>query len=156
MRKLGISIALLALAGCASTNYSDFDVSEAVISKLKINETHNLNERQHKLEISFDYEISEYVDTNNLYNCSVQFLALDGTTISISNGKKSPCELNKAKGEKSIIWPTILDKAHSPSEEQLSKIKYPIEYFIAIHQRTGKNTNRIIGKSAIQVSTVKI
>lgn len=73
MRKLGISIALLALAGCASTNYSDFDVSEAVISKLKINETHNLNERQHKLEISFDYEISEYVDTNNLYNCSVQF-----------------------------------------------------------------------------------
>jgi len=156
MKKLVASIAFLTLAGCASTNYSDFEMGEAFISNLEVKEVHNVKERQHKLKLSFDYQISEYVDGADLYNCSVQFLALDGTTTSISTGKRLPCQLNKAKGEMSITWPTILDKTFSPSKEQLSNIKYPMEYFIAIHQRTGKRANQIIGKTPIQISEVKI
>ena len=156
MKKLVTSIAFLTLVGCASTNYSDFEMGEAYISNLEVKEIHNLKKRQHKLKLSFDYQISEYVSGVDLYNCSVQFLALDGTTTSISTGKRLPCKLNKAKGEISITWPTILDKTFSPSKEQLSNIKYPMEYFIAIHQRTGKITSQIIGKTPIQISEVKI
>jgi len=160
MRKLGTSIAFLALAGCASTNYSDFVMGEAFISKLEINEIHNLKRGKHKLKISFAYEISEYVGVGGagLYNCSVQFLTLNGTTTTtvITRGRHLPCELDNAKGEISITWPTILDKTFSPSKEQLAQIKYPMEYYVAIHQRTGENTSKIIGKSPIQVSSVKI
>jgi len=156
MKKLLTSIAFFTLAGCASTNYSDFEMGEAFISNLEVNEIHNLKKRQHKLKLSFDYQISEYTDGADLYNCSVQFLALDGTTTSISTGRRLPCKLNKAKGKMSITWPTILDKTFSLSKEQLSKIKYPIEYFVAIHQRTGKNTNQIIGETPVQISEVKI
>ena len=156
MKKLVTSIAFLTLAGCASTNYSDFKMGEAFISNLEVNEIYNLKKRKHKLKLSFDYQISEYSDGADLYDCTVQFLAVDGTTTSISTGKRSPCKLNKAKGEISITWPTILDKAFSPSKKQLSNIKYPMEYFIAIHQRTGKSTSQIIGKTPIQISEVKI
>ena len=156
MKKLVTSIAFLTLVGCASTNYSDFKMGEAFISNFEVNEIHNLDKRQHKLKLSFDYKISEYADEADLYNCTVQFLALDGTTTSISPDKRSPCKLDKAKGEISITWPTILDKTFSPSKEQLSNIKYPIEYFVAIHQRTGKSTSQIIGKTPIQISEVKI
>ncbi len=156
MKKLVTSITFLTLIGCASTNYSDFIVGKAFISNLEVNEVHNLKKRQHKLQLSFDYQISEYADGANLYNCSVQFLALDGTTTSISKGNRLPCQLDKAKGEVSITWPTLLDKTFSPSKKQLSHIKYPIEYFVAIHQKTGKNTSLIIGKTPIQISEVKI
>ncbi|MBA6251694.1 hypothetical protein [Colwellia sp. MB3u-55] len=156
MKKLVTSIAFLTLVGCASTNYSDFEMGEAFISNLEVNEIHNLKKGQHKLKLSFNYQISKYANGNDLYSCSVQFLALDGTTTSIQKGKRSPCMLNKAKGEISITWPTVLDKTFSPSKEQLSNIKYPMEYFIAIHQQTGKNINQIIGKTPIQISEVKI
>jgi hypothetical protein len=156
MKKLVTSIALFTLIGCASINYSDLEIGKASISNLEVNETHNLKKGQHKLKLSFDYQISAYSEATDLYNCSVQFLALDGTTMSISTGKKSPCQLNKAEGEMSITLPTILDKTFFASQEQLTKIKYPMEYFVAIHQRTGKNTSQIIGKTAIQISDVKI
>ena len=156
MKKLLTSVTFLILAGCASTNYSDFEIGEAFISNLEVKEIHNLRKRQHELRLSFDYQISEYVVGADLYNCSVQFLALDGTTTSISPGTQLPCQLNKAKGEISITWPTILDKKFSPSKEQLSNIKYPMEYFIAIHQRTGKRSSQIIGKTPIQMSEVRI
>lgn len=156
MKKLVSSIAFFTLVGCASTNYSDFKTGEASISNLVVNESYNLKKEQHKLKLSFDYQISEYADGSGLYNCSVQFLALDGTTISASAGKRLPCELNKPKGKISITWPTVLDKTFFHSKEQLSNIKYPIEYFVAIHQRTGKSTSQIIGKTPIQISEVKI
>lgn len=156
MKKLVTSITFLALAGCTSTNYSDFKVGEASISNLVVDEIYNLKKRRHKLKLSFDYQISEYTDGADLYECTVQFSALDGTTTSISAGKQSPCKLNKDKGEISITWPTILDKKFSPSKKQLPNIKYPLEYFVAIHQRTGKNTSQIIGKTPIQISEVKI
>lgn len=156
MKKLLAAITFITLAGCSSTNYSDFKVSEALISNLKVNEIANLKKNQHELKLSFDYQISDFIDGANLYNCTVQFLTVDGTTTSIWPGRQLPCELNKAKGEMSITWPTILDKENSASEEQLSKIKYPMEYFVAIHQLTGKNTSQIIGKSPIQASKVKL
>ena len=158
MKKLVTSITFLTLVGCASTDYSNFEMGEAFISNLEVKEVYNLKKRQHKLKLSFDYQISEYAEGADLYNCSVQFLALDGTTTSTSTstGKRIPCQLDKAKGEISITWPTLLDKTFSPSKEQLSNIKYPMEYFVAIHQKTGKNTSQIIGKTPIQISEVKI
>ena len=156
MKKLVTSITFLTLVGCASTNYSDFKMGEAFISNLEVKEVHNLKKRQHKLKLTFDYQISEYADGADLYNCSVQFLALDGTTTSTSTGNRLPCKLDKAKGEISITWPTLLDKTFSPSKEQLSNIKYPMEYFVAIHQKTGKYTSQIIGQTPIQISEIKI
>ena len=156
MKKQLTSIAFLTLIGCASTNYSDLKVGEAFISNFEVKETHNVDKGQHKLKLSFDYRISEYTNAKGLYNCTVQFLALDGTTTSTSVGRKSPCQLNKAEGKMSVTLPTLLDKTSFASKDQLSKIKYPMEYFVAIHQRTGKNTNRIIGKTAIQMSEVKL
>ena len=114
MKKLVTSIAFLTLFGCASTDYSKLATGEASISNFKVSEIHNL------------------------YNCSVQFLALDGTSFSVSSGRELPCNFNKAAGEISLVLPTILDKTTFASKEQLASLKYPIEYFLAIHQRTGK------------------
>jgi hypothetical protein len=71
MKKLVTSIAFLTLVGCASTNYSDFEMGEAFISNLEVNEIHNLKKGQHKLKLSFDYQISKYANGNDLYSCSV-------------------------------------------------------------------------------------
>jgi hypothetical protein len=155
MRKLGTSMAFIALTGCTTINYSEFELSDASISNLQVNEIFNLSKKQHKLELSFDYKISEYVEGFDLYSCDVQLQTLDETTTS-SHSKRYPCKLDKAEGQITIIWPTILDKTFTPSKKQLSNIKYPIEYFVAIHQQTGRNTSYIIGTSPIQISKVKI
>ena len=156
MKKLVTSIAFLTLFGCASTDYSKLATGEASISNFKVSEIHNLNAGQHTLDLSFNYQIAKYHNQPDLYNCSVQFLALDGTSFSVSSGRELPCSLNKAAGEISLVLPTILDKTTFASKEQLASLKYPIEYFLAIHQRTGKHTNRIIGKTPVQVSEIKL
>jgi len=69
------------------------------------------------------------------------------------NGKQ-PCLLNQASGEVSIKWPSPLEHSLNASKEQLTILKYPIEFFVGIHQKTAKRTSEIIGESKVNVSAI--
>jgi hypothetical protein len=48
------------------------------------------------------------------------------------------------------------DNSVNPTKAGLAKIKYPVEYFIAIHQKTGQSSTQIIGQSERIISELKI
>lgn len=144
------------LAACASTDYSEFGISEAVLTNLEVEETHDLEKRKHEIHVSFDYSISDFHADQDLYYCTVQFAGEDGTSVTLTEGSISRCKLEEAVGSVSISWPTPLDKTFNGSESLLSKIKYPLEYYVAIHQRTGGLTTRIIASSEMIASTIDI
>lgn len=154
IKTLTLALALATLGGCASTNYADYEVGEATISNLQVNEVYNMKKGQHKFAVSFDYEIAKYINKTGLYFCTLQFITINDTTMSLLKGKKQPCQLDKAKGEVSVSFPSIIDKSMIAytSKEELNNLKYPMEYFIAIHQSTDKTISRIIGRSVTQVS----
>lgn len=147
MKKISIFTMLLALSGCTATNYADFEISNAAVSNVNVNETVDLAERVHVVNISFDYTIEHYNPDPSLYTCSVLFTTTDGRWVTSHTGKKEPCKITNAAGNIQVNWPTPLDKSLKKSTDVLSKIKYPIEYFVAIHQKTGSNSSRVIGQS---------
>lgn len=159
MKKISMLSLAIVLAGCASTNYSEIDISEAELTNLEVEETHDLSKREHEINVSFDYSISGFNATEELYYCSVQFAMTDDKTITrvMFEGRELPCILEKATGSVSISWPSPLDKSLRTPDEILSKIKYPIEYFVAIHQKTSpRGASRIIGSSEVIVSNIRI
>lgn len=156
MKKLGVLGLVIVLTGCASINYSELEWSNATLSNVEIKEVHELKKREHKIHISFNYSIAGFHAEHKLYYCTVQFLNLDGSSQTSFNGREFPCQLEQSKGSISVTWPSPLDKSLKVSKEKFSEIKYPIEYFVAIHQRTGQYDSQIIGKSDLNVSSIKI
>lgn len=156
MKKLSAFTLLIALSGCSATNYADFELSNASISNVEVKETADLSKREHVINVTFDYAIDNYNPVSDLYICSVLFVTNDGKSVTSHKRKKTPCKISNAAGNVTVNWPTPLDKSLKPSSEILSKIKYPIEYFVAIHQKTGSRTNQIIGKSEKMLSGIKL
>jgi hypothetical protein len=156
MKKLSAFAMLIALSGCSATNYADFELSNASISNVEVKETADLSKREHVINITFDYTIDNYNPVTDLYICSVLFVTADGMSVTSHKRKTAPCKISNAAGNVTIDWPTPLDKSLKSSSEILSKIKYPIEYFVAIHQKTGSRTNQIIGKSEKMLSGIKL
>ncbi|WP_105255773.1 hypothetical protein [Pseudoalteromonas sp. T1lg75] len=156
MKKICTLSLALTLAGCASTDYSEFDMSTAALSNIVVKEKAELEQRKHEIQVSFDYVINGFHADENLYHCSVQFLNTDGTSMTSIKGRKLPCRIDASEGNISINWPSPLDKSRNSPKEVLSTIKYPVEYFVAIHQKTGVKTNNIIGKSDVILSKIKI
>ena len=156
MKKITVFGFAFILAACASINYSDFEISEAVLTDLKVDEIHNLEKREHEIHIAFDYAISDFHADKNLYYCTVQFMRVDGSSVTRTDGTTSPCKLNDATGSVSISWPTPLDKSFNASRSILEQIQYPVEYFVAIHQKTGPLQTRIIGSSEVMASTIEM
>jgi len=154
MKVFSLLIFVFFLSGCSTTDYFKYQSSTAVINNLEITEIKNLKKRKHKIKVSFDYEISKFNDVDGLYHCSVQFIVNNDVTMTSHRGSKNPCEINSESGSISINWPTPIDKSLNTPEEILSTINYPLEFFVAIHQDTGKETNRIIGQSAPQKSKI--
>jgi hypothetical protein len=154
MKTLSVLILVFFLLGCATTDYSKLQLSSATIKNLKITEIKNLEKRKHKIQVSFDYDISKFNDVNGLYHCSVQFVLNNNTTMTIHKSNKAPCEINSATGHISINWPSPIDRSLNTSKKTLSMMIYPLEFFIAIHQDTSKKTNRFIGRSESRISEI--
>ncbi|MDW7549036.1 hypothetical protein HUZ36_17665 [Pseudoalteromonas sp. McH1-7] len=150
MKKLTMLVSLYLLSGCATTDYTTIPLSNASLSNLKTSETGNIQQREHTVTVSFDYAIENFNEATNLYTCSVLFINVDGTAVtSTKSGKKHPCILDSANGSISVSWPTPLDKSRNAPQMVLSRMKYPIEYFVTIHQKTGKHSTKLIAKSEV-------
>lgn len=154
MKKLSILALFVGLIGCASTDYSKVERSSATVTNLEFKEFKILKKRTHKIDVTFDYDIHNYQDISGLYHCSVQFNLNNGMTVTSHKGYKFPCSLDQATGHVSIEWPSPIDKSLNTSKETLSKLKYPVEFFVAIHQQTTKRKNIIIGQSKMKVSEI--
>ena len=152
MKVLPILASLLILSGCATIDYSKIELSTASLSNLEVEEIGNLQQRKHEIKISFDYAIENFSPENKLYICSVLFANIDGTSVTSFKGTSHPCILNNTTGSVSITWPTPVDKSLNAPKMVLSRLKYPIEYFVTIHQKTGKDSSELIGKSETLIS----
>jgi hypothetical protein len=140
--------AVLALTGCA-TKTRDFKLSapSAYLSNVVIDETLKQEEGHHKISLSFDYSISEFDATDDAYFCSVQFYTKSETQTISYAGKVPPnCGIDSASGNASVVWTGPLDKSVD-TPGFVEKLHLPIQYFVAIHQRTGLNKSKIIGSS---------
>lgn len=154
MKTLSVLIFVFFLSGCATTDYSKLQLSSATINNLKVNETKNLENRRHNIQVSFDYDISKFNDVNGLYHCSVQFVLNNKSTMTSHKGNKMPCAINSASGHISINWPSPIDRSLNTSKKTLSMMNYPLEFFVAIHQYTSQKTSRFIGRSESLISKI--
>ncbi|MEX0915711.1 MAG: hypothetical protein WD397_08150 [Wenzhouxiangellaceae bacterium] len=146
MRKvLGIA-AIVFLAGCASTNYSDINNSEAVISNLTVSELGRAGTGKHQLDVKFDYSIKDYKELAGLYICNVMFSISEDEMITTTKGI-APCKIDSKRGSVSIKWETPLSTSAGYSKENLRKLELPLEYHVTIHQKKARNTSVIIGMS---------
>jgi hypothetical protein len=154
MKKLSILALVIGLTGCASTDFSKIQRSSATVSNLEFTESISLEKRKHKIDLSFTYDIKDYNEINGLYFCSVQFKLTNEDTLTSFKKGKIPCSLDQATGDISIKWASPFDKSLNVSKDQLSKIKYPLAFFLAIHQKTNRKESYIIGKSKINTSAI--
>ena len=154
MRKvLGIA-AIVFLAGCASTDYSDVDNSEAVISNLTVSELGKAGTGNHQLDVRFDYIIKDYKELAGLYICNVMFSISEDKLISTINERAS-CKIDSESGSVSIKRETPLSKSSGYPRESLTKMALPLEYHVTIHQKKARGTSVIIGKSEPRYLTLK-
>lgn len=154
MRKaLGIA-AIVFLAGCASTDYSDVDNSEAVISNLMVSEVGKAGTRKHQLEVKFDYIIKDYKELAGLYTCNVMFAISDDKLISTINERAS-CKIDSESGSVSIKRETPLSTSAGYPRESLSKMALPLEYHVTIHQTKARGASVIIGESKSRYLTLE-
>ena len=66
--------------------------------------------------------------------------------MSIYKGTRSPCQINKSTGNISIKWPSPIDKSLNAHKEDLLLLNYPLEFFVAIHQKTNTHHEQFIGQ----------
>lgn len=138
--------AIVLMAGCASTNYSDINDSQAVISSLIVSELGKAGTDKHQLDVKFDYSINDYKDISGLYTCSVLFASSEDALITTMK-EKAPCKIDSENGSVALKWDTPLSTSARYSKADLNKMQLPLRYHIAIHQQKTKNTNVIIGIS---------
>ncbi len=154
MKTTSVFLFLLLLSGCTTTDYSKLELSSASITNIEFSESENLKKRKHIIEVSFDYDISNYNDDNGLYFCSVHFTLSNDMTMYSQKGNQRLCQINQSTGNLSIKWPSPIDKSFNTPKETLVLLNYPLEFFVAIHQETNKNNNQIIGQSELQNSKI--
>lgn len=156
MKKLSAIALALFITGCASTAKNDAEFSTATVSNVQSEEIDNLANREHEFKVTFDYVIEDYEAGINKYTCSVQFANMDGTSTTKFVGGRYPCRLDSAKGTVTVEWPSPLDKDVILTRKEAEKLKVPIEYFVAVHQKSGRYSTRIIGKSAPMLSQANV
>ncbi|NQZ22967.1 MAG: hypothetical protein HRT53_13040 [Colwellia sp.] len=157
MKKLGIFTLVLFLFGCTTKNYQQLEISSATVSNLDVEEIVKPNKGIYKLDVKFNYVINDFNEGSGIYSCSVQFLTVkEHISISSFVGPIEPCRITTSSGEMMVRLTTPLDKTQRFLTERQPKIQRPIQYFLAIHQQTGKQSSKIIGKTAIQTFDIKI
>jgi hypothetical protein len=157
MKTLSSLALALFIAGCASTATNDTTkYSTATVSNVQSEEIDNLSNREHEFKVTFDYAIEDYEAGVNKYTCSVQFANTDGTSTTKFVGGRYPCRLDSAQGTVTVEWPSPLDKDVILTKKEALKLKVPIEYFVAVHQKSGRYSTKIIGKSASMLSQANV
>ena len=141
----GIS-AIVFLAGCASTDYSDIANSQAVISNVEVSEVGKAGTYKHQLDVRFDYSIEDYKELPGLYICNVMFSMSEDRLITKAN-ERAPCKIDSESGSVSIKRETPLSASAGYSTDERRQMTLPLEYHVTIHQQKKRNTSIVIGMS---------
>lgn len=140
-------LAILALTGCASTNYSELELATATVRNIEVTEIGNPLTNEHKLDLKFDYKIDGYHEVPRLYTCSILFTLKDDKVMHTVLRERNPCSLDSQTGTVSITWDTPLSTSAGYSQETLEQMTLPLKYHVAIHQKQSNRSNVIIGLS---------
>jgi len=146
MRQVPRILAIVFLAGCVSTDYSDIANSQAVISNLEVSEVGKAGTYKHQLDIRFDYSIEGYKEIACLYTCKVLFSISEDRMISkLDDG--STCNIDSERGSVSVKWETPFSTSAGYSSDERRQMALPLEYHVTIHQEKKRNTSIVIGMS---------
>ena len=146
MRQVPRILAIVFLAGCASTDYSDIANSQAVISNLEVAEVGKAGTYKHQLDIRFDYSIEDYKELPGLYICNVMFSMSEDRLITKAN-ERAQCKIDSESGSVSIKRATPLSSSAGYSTEERRQMALPLEYHVTIHQMKARGASVIIGES---------
>lgn len=128
-------VSMLLLSSCASVDRTSVKLSSATINKISY-----IKNSDGAFEFSFDYIIDNFVNTKNIYFCSVHVLAIGGKTImSPVEGESSTCSIDTFSGKAKVNW-----TAKGDIKSDLS-----IQYFIAIYQNESKDLSQSIANSQL-------
>lgn len=156
MKNRFYAFAMLALTGCASTNYSELELSTAQVSNIEVVEIGKPLTQEHKLELKFDYKIDGYHEAPRLYTCSILFTLKDDRVMHTAWRERNPCSIDSQTGTVSLTWDTPLSTSAGYSQEALEQMTLPLKYHVAIHQKQNSKSNIIIGLSNAMYLNTKI
>lgn len=154
MKKVPGIAAIAFLAGCASTDYSGVENSQAVISNLEVSELGKAGTYKHQLDVRFDYSIEDYKEIAGLYSCKVLFSISEDRMISKIN-EGSTCRIDSERGSVSVKWETPFSTSAGYSAEERRQMTLPLEYHVTIHQKKQRNTSIVIGMSEPRYLTLE-
>lgn len=154
MKKVPGIAAIAFLAGCASTDYSGVENSQAVISNLEVSELGKAGTYKHQLDVRFDYSIEDYKEIAGLYSCKVLFSISEDRMISKTN-EGSTCRIDSERGSVAVKWETPFSTSAGYSTEERRQMTLPLEYHVTIHQKKQRNTSIVIGMSEPRYLTLE-
>jgi len=141
--KAFLLLPIMLLCGCAATDYTKIPLGTANITKL----SQSISKKQ-VLSVEFDYKIKNFNDTNNIYQCAINYITKGGGSLSISRGK--PCKIKQEAGTVKLNWKLPLTKKGEFTMAYLDKIlNKPLEYRVTVLQQVRKDSSNIIGQSDI-------
>jgi hypothetical protein len=139
-------ICSLFLSGCSSTGSSSFALSTATITEVMVEEMDDSS--RSKYQFSFKYEISNFIETENIYFCSVSFFTLGGKTfISPIHGELTSCEINVSSGMGTFIWVSKNNKTESISSSY---------FLLDIYQKEDRKVSHSISNAQLVKLSSKI
>ena len=122
-------------------------LSKITLSNVSIKEKILPASSKHDLFISFDYRFESAPLASDMYFCTVQFLSkIEGQSTSTTNRLPKQCEFSDPVGTVSFPWSTPFDKSNV-NKAKLSDLALPLQYFVAIHQKTSNNKSVVIAQS---------
>ena len=154
MKKVPGIAAIAILAGCASTDYSGIENSQAVISNLEVSELGKPGTYKHQLDVRFDYSTEDYKEIVGLYSCKVLFSVSEHKVITkVDEG--STCRIDSETGSVSVKWETPFSMSAGYSTEERRQMALPLEYHVTINQKKQRNTSIVIGMSEPRYLTLE-
>ncbi len=140
------------VSGCQTLNY-DAAKGKLVLTNLEIAEAFDSTSKRHEVIVSFDYAFTANFTQPSVYFCTVQFLGKQaGRSYSGMGRGPAPCQFTEDKGSVSFRWATPLD-GDNRDRRIIEDLLLPVQYFVAVHQKVGKNQSNIIAYSQTFQST---
>lgn len=147
MVKIALSLFfVLLLSACASTNKTALELSNAIVEGVNVIKSNE--SKAQELDITFSYSIDNFHKEPNLYTCAVMFVKKSGSSVNTSYNPYF-CKIKAEQGFINVRTKTPFHPKANYSKKQLQELTEPLQYFVSIHQQTGKMTNTIIGKSDV-------
>lgn len=123
------------------------------LSNVAVQEVSDALSQHHEILVSFDYVFIKPAPQENAYFCTIQFVGKDqGHSFSTSNARSTPCHIVSGSGSSSFRSPSPMDNSVQ-DPNMLINLKLPVQFFVAVHQRTTQGKSAIIARSKTFQST---